>query len=317
MSPNDFGFLNCAMDSIFSDATATVASNFSHKHCGSLPLPNTSQDLVSDSDGFMRIVGQSSQIKCHRDLFQLLQGNDIQRFIPHQVLISAWGDFNTPDLKTDVVSAIAGLRTGLLAQNTFDFLIRDLHKRWFVHGRRPLLLDSSHGVRLPYSACSNALYTLFRGNWSLLVHGVTDARTGGVSLYLALNARSTSSSQGVGRITLLTAPVITQIDIAFRRIAALKRPELSADQVSPASQSVLSTREREILRLVAEGKTNIDIAKILAISAFTVKNHMQRIIKKLNAANRTEAVSNYHLLNPQQPQRRNAASSPCAIQAQA
>jgi DNA-binding CsgD family transcriptional regulator len=80
---------------------------------------------------------------------------------------------------------------------------------------------------------------------------------------------------------------------------------------------VLSTREREILRLVSEGKTNIDIAKILAISAFTVKNHMQRIIKKLNAANRTEAVSNYHLLNPQQPQRRNAASSPFAIQAQA
>ena len=52
----------------------------------------------------------------------------------------------------------------------------------------------------------------------------------------------------------------------------------------------LSAREEEIIARVAEGKTNLEISRILAISPFTVKNHVQRIIKKLGASNRTEAA---------------------------
>ena len=39
------------------------------------------------------------------------------------------------------------------------------------------------------------------------------------------------------------------------------------------------------------GKTNAEIGIILSISAFTVKNHMQHIFKKLDVYNRTRAVS--------------------------
>lgn len=55
----------------------------------------------------------------------------------------------------------------------------------------------------------------------------------------------------------------------------------------------LSAREEEIVAKVAEGKTNVEISRILAISPFTVKNHVQRIIKKLGASNRTEAAVRY------------------------
>lgn len=55
----------------------------------------------------------------------------------------------------------------------------------------------------------------------------------------------------------------------------------------------LSAREVEILARVAEGKTNIEISRILFISPFTVKNHVQRILKKLGASNRTEAAVRY------------------------
>ena len=52
----------------------------------------------------------------------------------------------------------------------------------------------------------------------------------------------------------------------------------------------LSARETEVLRWIALGKTNTEIGSILNISAFTVKNHVQRILKKLDVSNRTQAV---------------------------
>jgi DNA-binding CsgD family transcriptional regulator len=52
----------------------------------------------------------------------------------------------------------------------------------------------------------------------------------------------------------------------------------------------LSAREAEILHWIALGKTNPEIGSILNISAFTVKNHVQRILKKLDVTNRTQAV---------------------------
>ncbi|KPL72042.1 hypothetical protein ADN00_16280 [Ornatilinea apprima] len=53
----------------------------------------------------------------------------------------------------------------------------------------------------------------------------------------------------------------------------------------------LSERELEVLRLMAEGATNQGIASRLVITIGTVKSHINHILSKLNAANRTEAVA--------------------------
>ena len=55
-------------------------------------------------------------------------------------------------------------------------------------------------------------------------------------------------------------------------------------------KSGLSEREIEILEWVRNGKTNIEIGMILHISANTVKNHLQRIFRKINVSNRAQAV---------------------------
>ena len=54
---------------------------------------------------------------------------------------------------------------------------------------------------------------------------------------------------------------------------------------------VLSEREVEVLKQVAEGNRNRDIGARLAISEDTVKSHLRHILEKLNAKDRTEAVA--------------------------
>ena len=52
----------------------------------------------------------------------------------------------------------------------------------------------------------------------------------------------------------------------------------------------LSSREKEIINLLMQGKLNKEIASSLYISQDTVKKHLKSIYKKLDVRNRTEAV---------------------------
>jgi DNA-binding NarL/FixJ family response regulator len=53
----------------------------------------------------------------------------------------------------------------------------------------------------------------------------------------------------------------------------------------------LSPRELEILEMVSKGLTNKDIARVIQVSPFTVRNHVRHIIAKLEVCSRTEAVT--------------------------
>ncbi|MGI4756815.1 MAG: response regulator [Janthinobacterium lividum] len=56
------------------------------------------------------------------------------------------------------------------------------------------------------------------------------------------------------------------------------------------SYELLSTREREVLQLVAEGQSNKDIAKLLSLSIYTVETHRGNILQKLNLHNVPELI---------------------------
>jgi DNA-binding NarL/FixJ family response regulator len=57
----------------------------------------------------------------------------------------------------------------------------------------------------------------------------------------------------------------------------------------------LTTREREVLKLIAEGKSNREIASLLYISIRTVENHRANIMKKLKL-NKTAEIVKYAIL---------------------
>ncbi len=63
-----------------------------------------------------------------------------------------------------------------------------------------------------------------------------------------------------------------------------------AQTVDPRLIESLTRREREVLQLMAEGKSNRAIGEFLFISEKTVKNHVSSILQKLNVQDRTQAV---------------------------
>lgn len=75
---------------------------------------------------------------------------------------------------------------------------------------------------------------------------------------------------------------------SYNKPASAPRPP--APQIEDDSTR-LSEREQEIMHWVGHGKTNVEIGMILGISQFTVKNHLQRIFRKIDVRNRAQAIS--------------------------
>jgi two-component system, NarL family, response regulator LiaR len=74
--------------------------------------------------------------------------------------------------------------------------------------------------------------------------------------------------------------------VAARLVQQLRDPP---HESSPASL-LLSPRENEVLRLIADGWSNTAIAEQLVISEYTVKNHVSNILSRLHLADRTQAA---------------------------
>ncbi|MFL5805900.1 MAG: response regulator [Roseiflexaceae bacterium] len=88
--------------------------------------------------------------------------------------------------------------------------------------------------------------------------------------------------QAVGHGEAIFSPAIAARVLDFFATARFAVPK----EVFPT----LTEREREILQLIAQGHTNADIARQLALSAKTVGNYVSNIYSKLQVADRAEAI---------------------------
>jgi DNA-binding NarL/FixJ family response regulator len=81
---------------------------------------------------------------------------------------------------------------------------------------------------------------------------------------------------------------------AIRRVHAgetLLSPNVSAKLAQRVTDEALTDRERDVLTLLANGKSNRDIGSEIHIEESTVKSHLKNIFMKLHVLSRTEAVS--------------------------
>jgi DNA-binding NarL/FixJ family response regulator len=98
---------------------------------------------------------------------------------------------------------------------------------------------------------------------------------------------------GAQGYSLKTMPRKQLLDM-IRRVHAGKKhipPEVAARLAEHLSDEVLSKREVDVLKRIAGGNRNSDIAALLFISEETVKGHIKHIMDKLGASDRTEAVT--------------------------
>jgi two-component system, NarL family, response regulator YdfI len=121
---------------------------------------------------------------------------------------------------------------------------------------------------------------------------LTDAENFAVINYSGVRAilpRDASPEEIIAAVQVAATGLIALHPDAFgyllSRIRSGERPELAF------SDPILSPREIKILRMIAEGLGNKEIASKLGISDHTVKFHISSIFAKLGAANRAEAVT--------------------------
>jgi transcriptional regulator EpsA len=239
-----------------------------------------------DRDFLVDTIQRSYAITRHIDFFMWLR-EDIQRFLPHDMLVTAWGDFSLGRLSYDVASSITGVQT----QKTIDDddvqpLINTLYFRWLDYNQQWYELDNlgqaTDGddigpLTSPMTDCQQMK--------SVIVHGIHDNRSNNDCLY-AFFAREPSTEIDQEALPLL----LPHIDAALRRVS--NPPQ--ADTETPRKPVMnISERENEILHWVGMGKTNAEIGMILDISHNTVKNHLKKIFEKLSVSSRAQAIAKY------------------------
>lgn len=244
--------------------------------------------LISSDDSLVvRTMQSSLSIQSHFQLLLWMQG-DFQEVIPHDVMISFSGAIQSDTYYYDIVSPVPGIRAIKFPQCSISAFRSGVHQHWLTCGGRVTSASVVEGSKTHFDA--SALHESFRGMRHVLFHAIPDTRFKADHLYILLRGESAFSSHERKMFELM----LPHIDAAVRKIDGL--PVLEPEQVtaplliSSLIKSGLTPREIEILEWVRNGKTNIEIGMILEISTFTVKNHLQRIFKKMNATNRAQAV---------------------------
>ncbi|MFZ4478524.1 MAG: XrtB/PEP-CTERM-associated transcriptional regulator EpsA [Rhodoferax sp.] len=245
---------------------------------------------------YHRVVSHATQVRSHFDMLVWLQG-DMQRYLPHEIMLATWGNFDSGNVQHDIISSMAGIRSQNLDLNKITPMLIGLHSRWNESGNKPMVISSGdHGFLMEGNSFEKLFSHSFQKMRCAMVHGIADKRASHDCLYVAFRA-----NEGFRDIELSALLELTPcIDAALRQVELL--PQQAQRQIDPSiARSLtedlhLSDREVEVLQWVTLGKTNPEIGSILKLSEFTIKNHMQRIFKKLEVSNRAQAVGKLRTL---------------------
>ena len=250
---------------------------------------------AEELDIYYRIVSHAVEVRNHDDVRAWLQG-DLQRYLPHEVMVVAWGNFASGRVHHDIIAAVPDRRSRRSGPETLTPLLQTLFARWNASGRTPYSMNvGADGFFPAGSATDHAMGEALQHMRTAMVHGIIDERGSHDCLYLTLSALDTNSMAHRQALSML----MPYIDVALRQVEHLPHQTLvpldegTDSDPAPYAEHPLTEREAEIMRWTELGKTNSEIGAILEISAFTVKNHLQHIFKKLNVSNRAQAVSEF------------------------
>jgi len=244
----------------------------------------------------VRLMEAAPQVRRRYQFFVWSQ-NQLHPLLQHQVLVCGAYARQRKELVFDVFNSVV-LSPGLLAAltNGSGALLRAIAAAWVDGHGRPLQLD----LRLLQgdALSEGALLTDGHGVRKVLVHGVSRPQRPAEieSLFVFAGTPEEVGADDAARHVELLLP---HLHSTWQRVCAVEAevPQLSAARLLQAraqlggARPIVTERECQILSWVRDGKNNQQIGEVLGISPLTVKNHIQKILRKLGAANRAQAVA--------------------------
>lgn len=210
----------------------------------------------------------------------------VQNLIRHELLVCAQRRGDAPTLHAECFSTHGDAQPAVLGglfQRDTDLAPR-LLKAWEENDFQPVILD------LRAEAAANDAPLMRELNRidarEVLIHGMHDAAGKPVS-YFIFACRSGTNSLRQARLARLLVP---SLHAAWMHTRFVRPAAVEAARAGAAGREFLTPREQDILGWIYRGKSNIEIGLILGLSPFTVKNHVQKILRRLNVVNRAQAV---------------------------
>jgi transcriptional regulator EpsA len=239
---------------------------------------------TSDLDRLLLIIDASLKVRLRHHFFNWTQGA-VQALLPHDGLVCMLHDSRLNQPRIDFfTSMVIAEQDGEFLRRANGGLFADLAHNWRRHEHRPVRYgrDRAHD-EFDEAACARFARLPFG---RITAHGICGPN-GEISGFFGLLGAATEADPRELYLFELLLPHFHATWLRVQSEQPLEAPV--ADE--PISFAALTGRQVEIMRWVHEGKSNIEIGMVLGISALTVKNHVQKILRKLNVQNRTQAVT--------------------------
>ena len=250
------------------------------------------------AQAIVQVIEAAIDVRRRYQFFIWMQGS-FQLLLPHQVAICGVYERSRKQVRLEVFNTIVvPAPVQELLTDGQSPLMQQIVTAWINNSGRPLIVHLNALSGRVIVAASEGLREA--GFTELLVHGVsrpqraTEIET--IFVFGSPGARVSGSDSAC--IDLL----LPHLHSTYLRVQSFERelgePRLRAPPAqSGYSAASISEREEQVLCWVREGMSNQEIGVQLHISPLTVKNHVQKILRKLGATNRAQAVARAMSMN--------------------
>ena len=235
----------------------------------------------SEREALLLNIDVSLRVHTRPQLFSWVQGA-LQSLIAHEVLLCGLQEGRQAPLRVDSFSTapVDAARLNELYQQDVS-LVPHLIKLWEENRCQAVLCETDRG---PHAGGALAREVARIAVPLVLAHGTHDA-SGNMTSFFVFCARPGTLGSKQAYLADVIVPYLHAAWVRSQVTWPLDRAG-----TKPAKTGLLTPREQQILQWIYHGKSNIEIGMILGISPLTVKNHVQKTLRKLNVLNRTQAV---------------------------
>jgi len=237
---------------------------------------------MADLESLLLNMDASLNVHEHMHFFTWTQGL-LQSLVPHNALICALRANGSGAFRLDALSTLVADATRLSKALLCDAAtMPSLVALWAEQEFNPVVRTVDEMGPMLGTAFTREIKRI--GATHLSMHGSASMDREANGFYIFAREPREVIQQEAYILEL----VVPFLHAAWVRAHVRNAPRRTA--ATAVSAPVLTEREREILQWVYNGKSNGEVGAILEISPLTVKNHVQKILRKLNVVNRAQAV---------------------------